>query len=252
MIAAGGCAAPTQGSDGSGYELLKLLGHHVTKLFPSLVQLTSPDKRMRSLKGVRVHDAIIEIDGVQSRGEVLFTDYGLSGIATMEISSVAARKCESSKTVLATLDLLPTMTENEITDFLSNFSTKCENMLNGLLPKAVGAAVLREAGIDSAVSSDKLSKNDFCKISRVIKHFEVVINGTKGFDSAQVTSGGADVREFEADTLKSKIVPSLWCSGEILDIDGGCGGFNLQWAWSSGLLAGEKMAKELTYGEKYA
>ncbi len=249
LIAAGGCASPAQGSDGSGYELLKSLGHTVTPLYPSLVQLTSPDKHLRSLKGVRVHDAVIEIDGTGSRGEILFTDYGLSGIATMEISAVAARKCKNKKTVLATLDLLPSMTENEIADFLSSFSTKCENMLNGLLPKAVGSMILRETGIDCSVSSDKLTQKDFYNIAKAIKQFDVHINGTKGFDSAQVTSGGADVREFNADTLKSKIVPSLWCSGEILDIDGGCGGFNLQWAWSSGLLAGEKMAKELTDGE---
>ena len=116
-------------------------------------------------------------------------------------------------------------------------------MLNGILPKAVGAAVLRETGISSSAYSSKLSIRQLDDIANAIKHFKVEINGTRGFESAQVTSGGADINEFHSQTLMSKLVPSLWCAGEILDVDGGCGGFNLQWAWSSGLTAGEEMAK---------
>lgn len=241
LIAAGGQASPAQGSDGSGYGLLKSLGHSITPLCPSLVQLTSPDKSLRSLKGVRVHDTVINLAGHQSRGELLFTDYGLSGIAAMEISRAVGDSRD--KRLFAEIDLLPEMSREKIAGFLGGFSSKCENMLNGILPKAVGAAVLREAGISSSAYSFKLSIRQLDDIANAIKHFKVEINGTRGFESAQVTSGGADINEFHSQTLMSKLVPSLWCAGEILDVDGGCGGFNLQWAWSSGLTAGEEMAK---------
>lgn len=240
LIAAGGCASPAQGSDGSGYNLLKDLGHSITPLYPSLVQLTSPEKqKLRPLKGVRVHDAIIRIDSHKIRGELLFTDYGLSGIASMEMS----QKIEGRDNLTANIDLLPTMSENDIASFLKSINTKCEYMLLGLLPKAVASAVLKDSQIYLNKKSSQISFKDCVKIAHIIKNFKIKINGTKGFNFAQVTSGGVNVNEFIPQTLESKIVPDLYCSGEILDVDGGCGGFNLQWAWSSGLLASENMIK---------
>lgn len=240
VVATGGCASPAQGSDGSGYILLKALGHSITELYPSLVQLTSPEKqKLRPLKGVRVHDAIVKIDNHEVRGELLFTDYGLSGIASMEIS----QKIEGRDNLTASIDLVPSMSEKAIADFLKGVKLNASCMLLGILPKAVSNAVLKQAKIDESKSSNQLSFKELIKVSHIIKNFKLQIDGTKGFNFAQVTSGGARVSEFNRNTLESNLVPSLYCTGEILDVDGGCGGFNLQWAWSSGLTAGEQIVK---------
>lgn len=243
ILAAGGCASPSQGTDGSGFELMRSLGHSVTKLYPSLVQLTSPDKSLRSLKGVRVHDALIRAAGRTSRGELLFTDYGLSGIAAMEISADVARKASGSA-VIAQIDLLPSMQEGEIEEFLSSLNAACENALVGLLPKAVGVAVLKRVNIPPETDIKSLNRKRLGELADKIKNFTVTLDGSKGFENAQVTRGGVRVDEFDCETLESKIVENLFCAGEILDVDGGCGGFNLQWAWASGLCAGESAANK--------
>lgn len=244
IVCTGGCASPSQGSDGSGYKLLSSLGHSVTELYPSLVQLTSPDKQLRQLKGMRVHDAVISAAGRTSRGELLFTDYGLSGIAAMEISADIAKAAKNSK-VSASLDLIPSMGERETADFLSKLDGKCEGMLIGILPRAVGAAVIKAAGIDPKADARSLGKNVLRGIARTAKNFPMTFDGTKGFQNAQVVRGGVNIREFDCETLESKKVPGIFCAGELLDVDGGCGGFNLQWAWASGLLAGESAAKSI-------
>ena len=244
IICTGGCASPSQGSDGSGYKLLSSLGHTVTELYPSLVQLTSPDKQLRQLKGMRVHDAVINAAGRISRGELLFTDYGLSGIAAMEISADIAKAAKRSP-VSASLDLIPSMGEREIADFLSGLGGKCEDMLIGILPRAVGAAVIKTAGVDSKSDTQSLGRNALLNLARTAKNFKITFDGNKGFQNAQVTRGGVNINEFDRETLESKKVPGLFCAGELLDVDGGCGGFNLQWAWASGLLAGESAAKSI-------
>ena len=218
IICTGGCASPSQGSDGSGYKLLSSLGHTVTELYPSLVQLTSPDKQLRQLKGMRVHDA--------------------------EISADIAKAAKRSP-VSASLDLIPSMGEREIADFLSGLGGKCEDMLIGILPRAVGAAVIKTAGVDSKSDTQLLGRNALLNLARTAKNFKVTFDGTKGFQNAQVTRGGVNINEFDRETLESKKVPGLFCAGELLDVDGGCGGFNLQWAWASGLLAGESAAKSI-------
>lgn len=243
IVAAGGCASPSQGTDGSGFELLRSLGHSVGELYPSLVQLTSPDKSLRSLKGVRVHDAILRAAGRTSRGELLFTDYGLSGIAAMEISADVAKKARGSN-VIAQIDLLPSMSENEVKDFLYSLSGACEKVLIGILPKAVGTLVLKRAGISPETDIAALSRKQLSELVGRIKSFSISLNGAKGFENAQVTRGGVRVNEFDPETLESKIIENLFCAGEILDVDGGCGGFNLQWAWASGLCAGESAARK--------
>lgn len=243
IMAAGGCASPSQGTDGSGFELMRSLGHSVGELYPSLVQLTSPDKLLRSLKGVRVHDAVISAAGRVSRGELLFTDYGLSGIAAMEISADVAKKARGSN-VIAQIDLLPSMNEGETEEFLSSLSGACENALVGILPRAVGMAVLKRANISPETDIKALSRNRIGELVERIKSFTLTLSGAKGFENAQVTRGGVRVNEFDSETLESNIVENLFCSGEILDVDGGCGGFNLQWAWASGLCAGESAARK--------
>jgi len=221
ILAAGGCAAPAQGSDGSGFALLRSLGHRVVEPRPALVQikvksLSAKTPLLPMLKGLRVQAGIrLTRDGQVLRGaagEVLFTQDGLSGIAAMEVSREAAPGC------LAVLDLLPDYTEEQLTALLSRWQGLAAGDLSGLLPGRVAQAVAKSAGDP--------------------KRFTFEVTGTRGFESAQVTAGGADVRAFDPHTMESRLVPGLYACGEALDVDGGCGGFNLHWAWVSGGLAG--------------
>jgi len=218
IIAAGGCAAPAQGSDGSGFLLLRALGHGVVEPRAALVQIKCDSPLLPMLKGLRVHAGIsIERDGRvlrRAEGEVLFTGDGLSGIAAMEVSR------EAQKGSMAVLDLLPEYSEEELTGLLARWQGF--GGVSGLLPKRVAEAVEKNAGDP--------------------KHFAFPVAGTRGFEHAQATAGGAEVSQFDPGTLQSRTVPGLFACGEALDVDGGCGGFNLHWAWASGALAGSSAA----------
>jgi len=225
IVAAGGCAAPAQGSDGSGFVLLRQLGHSIVEPRPALAALRCQSPLLKMLKGLRCHAVIaIEQNGrvcSNTEGEVLFTEDGISGIAAMEISRCAAPGTE------AVLDLLPEMTIEEVRALLQELARTCpEQPLAGILPKRIGEAVLRqsERGGDLAAC---------------VKRFVFPVTGTRGFANAQVTAGGADVAQFNPETMGSRLHKGLFACGEVLDVDGGCGGFNLQWAWASGYLAGK-------------
>jgi len=215
IIATGGCAAPAHGSDGSGFALLQSLGHAIVPPKPALVQLRCKSPVLPSLKGLRVRAAAkLTLHGEVLRatqGEILFTDDGLSGIAAMELSRDVQPGC------LVELDLLPDYSHEQLDALLAQWQAIAELPLAGLLPKRVAEAV--------AKSGQSPKKNAFPVV------------GTREFAHAQVTAGGADVREFDPHTLQSRLVPGLFACGEVLDVHGGCGGFNLHWAWASGQLA---------------
>ena len=247
IISGGGKSSPSQGSNGSCFALLKQLGHRITELYPGLVQLTVKEDFVKSLKGVRVKTARLSLY-VDSRlmdssdGEILFTDYGISGIAVMDISRTASRLGG-----ICMIDLLPKLDNDDIVKFLidsgkRNPNAQIQEILVGLMPSAVGKAVVRRTGISPASVMAGLSKKDFGKISYQIKNFSLTVTGTKGFANAQITVGGADVKQFNRETMESLKVSGLYCAGEVLDVDGVCGGYNLQWAWASGLLAGRNAA----------
>jgi len=246
VLAAGGKAAPKQGSDGSGYALARQLGHSITPLAPSLVPLVTQTRAVKALKGLRVHDAVLRLtrgDTLlgETRGEILFTDYGISGIAAMELSRFAAFSLPAQ----LTLDLLPALTATELRDFLetqakTRTAHAAELLLSGLLPKAMGLAVYKVAGIPLCTLGD-LRETDIAALVQAAKAFPLTVTATKDFAAAQVTAGGIAVTEFHPQTLESRICENFYCAGEILDIDGGCGGFNLQWAWSSGILCGRQI-----------
>lgn len=250
IIATGGKASPSQGSDGSGYALAESLGHTVTKLYPALVPLTADAAVTKPLKGVRIHDAFITVEKNgktigSSRGEILFTDSGISGIAAMEIASALEKNKEKGTDIFAVIDLVPEMSKAEIADYLTSLCREncrdCDSMLTGLVPKAAGIAVLKASGVYSPGKEIKsLTKNNIELIVDTIHHFGIKVTGTKGFDCAQVTSGGVSTKEINPGTMESLVCDNLFFAGEIIDVDGiHCGGFNLQWAWSSGLTAGE-------------
>ncbi len=249
IVATGGKAAPSQGSDGSGYPILKSLGHSVTPLYPGLVQLTVREN-LKFLKGVRVKAAVSlkdkngkEIDS--SEGEVLFSDYGLSGIAIMDVSrSVKENSCRCF------LDILPEMKKEAVIEFIvkaknRNPSLLLEDALCGILPKKVGYLIIKNSGFRQDITLGDLKNDDINKFVYNMKNCIFTVTGTRGFDSAQITVGGASFNEFDTKTLESKFSEGIYCTGEILDVDAPCGGFNLQWAWASGIVAGTAAALSL-------
>ena len=246
ILAAGGKASSAQGSDGSGYPLLKSLGHRITPVYPALVQLTVKEN-LKALKGVRVKaDAALVTDGKEtahSSGEILFTDYGLSGIAVMDIS----RRLYNNK-YQCVLDVLPLMHQCDVFAFLmerkaSNKNLSIENVLGGLVPKKVGQYVLKICGIPFDKPAGRVSNSEVNKICDTLKSLSFTVTGTRGFNNAQITVGGAELSEFDSVTLESKLVSGLYCTGELLNVDSICGGYNLQWAWASGIAAGNAAAK---------
>ena len=250
IISAGGKSSPSQGSDGSGYSLAKSLGHSITKLYPALVPLCASPEITKPMKGVRVRNVILTLKGdkkiAQTSGEILFTDYGLSGIAAMELAVSAQKHIDNVKCKPFTyVDFMPDMNYNELVDYLLNLNeikgfTNVDNLLTGFLPKAVGIAICKACKLyksDKLIS--ELNEKDIRKIAEKIKNFPLEVTGAKDFKDAQVTSGGIKTNEIDEKTMQSKICRNLYFAGEIIDVDGGCGGFNLQWAWASGMLAGE-------------
>ncbi len=250
IIAAGGKSSPSQGSDGSGYALAKSLGHSITKLYPALVPLCASPEITKPMKGVRVRNVTLTLKGdkkiAQTSGEILFTDYGLSGIAAMELAAPAQKYIDNVKRNPFThIDFMPDMNYNELVDYLINLNkikgfVNIDNLLTGFLPKAVGIAVCKVCKLykaDKLIS--ELSEKDMRKIAEKIKNFPLEVTGSKDFKDSQVTSGGIKTDEIDKKTMQSKICKNLYFAGEIIDVDGGCGGFNLQWAWASGMLAGE-------------
>ena len=246
ILCTGGCAAPAQGSDGSGFGLLKGLGHHVTDLYPGLVQLTTKENT-KSIKGIRTkaHVTLYKNNRVvnKSKGEVLFTDYGLSGISIMDISrTVKTGKYNCS------IDVVPSCNNAQIENFIHSLSgdTPVENAISGMVPKKLGQFILKRADITPQRAVGKIKRNEIIDIYDNLKNLTFEISGTMGFKNAQITVGGAEINEFDSYTMESKLIKGLFCAGEILNIDSICGGFNLQWAWASGLLAGKCAAKALT------
>ncbi|HBL41110.1 MAG TPA: aminoacetone oxidase family FAD-binding enzyme, partial [Ruminococcaceae bacterium] len=190
IVCCGGCAAPSQGSDGSGYALLRSLGHTVTPTKPSLVQLTTDTAKIRALKGVRATAKLTLSTGGETAGEVLFTDYGLSGIAAMDLS----RYVLPNRKAAVTLDFLPDFSRQELTEMLGtlcrrNSALPGENMLTGLVPKALGSAVLKDCLGAVPQTVGTIQPNEFCKIAHALKAFSLTLTGTKGYRDAQVTAG---------------------------------------------------------------
>lgn len=250
ILTTGGKSSPSQGSDGSGYELAKKLGHSIEKTYPALVPLTSSSNITKPMKGVRVRNVELALVGnekiAESAGEILFTDSGLSGIAAMELAASAQKYIDSVKRNPFThIDFLPQMSRDSLVEYLKSLNKikgfcKIENLLTGVLPKAVGIVICKAAKLYNAeMTINAFNEKELAAIAEKAKNFAVEITGTKGFANSQVTSGGVKTTEIDPETMQSEKCEGLYFAGEIIDVDGGCGGFNLQWAWASGMLAGE-------------
>ena len=242
IIACGGLAGTKLGGSMSGYKLLRSFGHKCTKLRPTLVQLKSSWSGTASLKGVRAncHAQILRNGTVfaQSKGELQFTEYGLSGPVIFEISrDVCAERGEW----MCKLDLLPEIDESILkTELLRRKQTNLpvSELLTGVIHNRLGRVLTKSVGISDYVPISQLEDYEIDAVCKAVKGFAVALTEPMGMDSAQVTAGGIVTKKFNPETMESRLVPGLYACGEVLDIDGDCGGYNLQWAWSSGRLAG--------------
>lgn len=242
IIACGGLAGTKLGGTMSGYKLLRSFGHKCTKLRPTLVQLKSGWSGVSGLKGVRAncHAAIYhnEVLFAQSTGELQFTEYGLSGPVIFEISRDA---CQERGQWLCRLDFLPQLSEEDLLQELKRrkqTNLPASELLTGILHNRLGRVVSQSAGVRTNCRILELSDYELEQTAKLVKAFEVSLTEPMGMDNAQVTAGGIVTRDFDETTMESRLVPGLYACGEVLDVDGDCGGYNLQWAWSSGRLAG--------------
>ncbi len=244
IITTGGKASPSSGSKGSGYQLLEKFGHTVTELKPSLVQIKTEPETVKKLKGIKIN-ARVRIGNISDDGEVLFTDYGLSGPPIFYLSAYIDNQSELS------LDFMPEYSKAQTEEILKQKRKNCSDMflesfMSGIINKKLGQLILKQAGAAPLSRTAKsLNDTEIEKIARIIKCRKFKIDGTMSWNNAQVTKGGVKTNEFDADTMQSRLINGIFAAGEILDIDGDCGGYNLQWAWSSGFAAGKSAAKFL-------
>lgn len=235
----------------NGYELLKPFKIKSTETYPSLVKLTTSVKETKQLKGIKAAVRLtLLIDGkpvAQETGELLFGDFVLSGIAAMQLSPYISRHFAVSKTKpIVSVDFVPGFDYTELVEKLRSVQKNCaeilsENLLLGFMPKKIGAVIVKNTGIDKSVPVGRLTDKNIKTIASLAKRYVFEICGTKGFSDCQVTAGGIETSRFNKETLESKVYKGLYCCGEFLDVDGLCGGYNLQWAWSSGRLCGRSL-----------
>lgn len=265
IFATGLLAAPKTGSDGSAIPYIEGLGHHFIDVVPALVQLQGKQSFFKSLAGIRAEvsiDLYIENARIRDKkpqtvtdmtgwenvcrenGELQLTDFGISGIPVFQISRFATRALHESKAVCALIDFLPTFTEAEALEMLKQrfydyaHGKDTSEALVGLFNKKLIDVLLKESRIDSHLLAEQIKQGQLERLCATIKRFRVDIIGSKPVDTAQVCAGGIDTREVNGQTLESKLAKGVYFAGEVLDIDGTCGGYNLQWAWSSGYVAG--------------
>jgi predicted Rossmann fold flavoprotein len=248
ILAAGGKAGPQFGSDGSGLRLAAALGHRLVDPVAALVPLRLRADFLRKLKGVsfeacgevRCGEEILRSEA----GEFLFTDSGISGLPVLQLSRSAAVALKQNKVPCIVLDLFPGSGLDELDAaleirFRRQGHKSLADGLVGMLNKRLIPIVLSEAGVDNhALLGKEFSMAARTRLARLLKNWSLTISGTMPWPEAQVTAGGVALDEVDASTLQSRLVPGLYFCGEILDVDGDCGGFNLQWAWSSGYVAG--------------
>ena len=245
ILCCGGMAAPATGSDGNGYALAKAFGHQVNPPLPALVPLYGETGPLKKAAGVRTDGRItLLVNGrkaASDTGELQITDYGISGIPVFQVSRFASIGLGKGETVEARISFLPEYEEPET--FLAHLWKKCGDtlsILNGLFPEKLSIALLKKAGIVLHAPMERIPEKKRAALSELITAYPMTVTKTGDFDRAQVTAGGVRLSEVDLWSMESKLVPGLQFAGEILDVDGICGGYNLQWAWASGVLAGKR------------
>ena len=247
ILCCGGKSFSISGSDGSGYILANQLGHTIVNPIPALVQLKLKYEYLKAISGVKFNgSAKVIIDGTESNiqyGEILFTDYGISGPPILQLSRTASKALAQGKEPYIQVDMLPEINQQDLKDLLENhwetFNYRSVyNSFIGIINKKLIPIILKEALItDIHKPCYTLTFKEKNKILEIIKSWRFKIYASNSFSNSQVTAGGVDTSEICPSSLESKIIPNLYFAGEIMDVDGDCGGFNLQWAWSTGYIA---------------
>lgn len=256
ILAAGGKAAKKTGSDGSGYIYARQMGHTIREPQPALAALLADYKDWRLPAGMRIScTASLYVEGkmlARERGELQVTDYGISGIVIFQFSRIAAMALAENRQVQVFLDFKPDLSERKLTGYLTErFSSifhrdqSMEAGLIGFLPDQLIPLLLKRAGIRVSQAGRNCSVKQTERLTRQMKNYTVRITGSRGFDFAQATAGGVPVQEIHANSMESGKVPGFYFAGEIVDVDAKCGGYNLQWAWSSGFVAGKSAAERI-------
>ena len=252
IIAAGGCAAPVFGTDGSIFCILKKLGLKIINPRPALCGLKTDYRYLKNIDGVRLkckcslYSKNVKNIIYSEEGEIIFSKNGISGIPVMNLSRFAVNEMDKNNKCGLILDLFPEMDELQLEGILALTATANGGPVSTALSAVVNDKLLkiliRESGMDTEEHADRFDKVKrkavFGKLAKLLKNFTVSITGDTGFENAQTTQGGVDLNEINEETMECKNIPGMYLAGEVLDVDGMCGGYNLQWAWSSGFISG--------------
>lgn len=251
ILATGGKAMPKSGSDGSGYQLAEDLGHKITTVFPALVKLKLESPYLNHLQGIKMPTKVEliyknQVVG-QEEGDILFGNYGISGPTILQLSRKAMDLYTKGEKAYVKLQLVSGLSKTQVINRFNHSKDKAVDFsLVGLIHKRYISAILKEANIEKQNTLVKdLSEKQLNRLIDLLFDWRFLVRGSKSFNDAQVTAGGVSVEEIDHQTMESKKVKGLYFTGELMDIDGRCGGYNLQWAWSSGYLAGLHASKDV-------
>ena len=253
ILSCGGKAAPKTGSDGNGYRLAQSLGHSIIPAVPALVQLRCKEDWLKSVAGVRQDaEAVLYLNGKEvgrERGELQLTEYGISGILIFQLSRLASYGLLQKKRVTVDIDFLPDFTMSRYNEFVRERMQQkkshktVEEFFTGMLNKKLMLLFIRLAGLKVGDSCDEADSSKMEKVFALCRKLSLTVMATNSFEQAQVCAGGVPLKEVSSD-LESLVAEGLFLTGELLDVDGKCGGYNLQWAWASGYLAGKRAAEK--------
>ncbi|ACA44637.1 NAD(P)/FAD-dependent oxidoreductase [Clostridium botulinum] len=254
ILASGGMSAPNTGSDGSGFKLAKNFGHNIIDPVPGLVQLKLDFPYLKALSGIKFDGNVkLTLDNKNLReesGEILFTDYGISGPPILQLSSLVSKLLYNNKKIYLQIDMFPNMSKENIINLLENhwgtfYYRTIHDSFIGIINKKLIPTLLKYCGIKNIhMPCQDITWQEKEKIFHALKNWTFTITGTNSFKNSQVTCGGVDTSEVSNKSLESLKVKDLYFCGEILDVNGDCGGFNLQWAWSSGYIAGKNASSK--------
>lgn len=254
VIASGGKSYKSLGSDGSGFKLAKALGHTVTQLHPSLIGLRAEGLDFKMCGGVRAKGKIdlIVKDGTvcHAEGELQFADYGVSGIPVFQISRYASQNIAKGNKVTAIIDLAAEYDVIDIKEIIadilkSNSRQTILGALNAFIPQKLARAILKRQKVDENSGFKQIDNGIIIALASELKQLKINITGDCGFDKAQVTAGGVSTEEIKNSTMESKLMKGLYFAGEVVDVDGNCGGYNLHFAFASGAAAGKAIAERI-------
>lgn len=248
VLSCGSKCAPKTGSDGSGYVLASNFGHKIIKVIPALVQIICAENFYKELQGVRCNANLrVTVNNepvVTEQGELQLTGYGISGIPVFQLSRTIKRLIDRKQSPVVYIDFVPEYTESQLIDFITNSvknngNSDITQMLSGIINKKIANVIVKECNIKPSSKCEEIDSDQIKRIISKIKNFSTIPKDTNGFDNAQVCAGGVELLDVDLNTMESKLVKGLYFAGEILDVDGRCGGYNLTWAFASGKLAGD-------------